>query len=66
MVKFFLGVLCGALLMAIYASENPSQTKAALRSGSDTITSAIASGATSAGKLADQQLGAPEAVQVKG
>jgi hypothetical protein len=56
MFKFFAGVVLGALIMAVVASTHPSQTRAALKSGTDTIGGAIVKGTTSATNFANQQL----------
>jgi hypothetical protein len=61
MFKFIGGIVVGALIMSFIASSHPFETKQALKSGTDAITSAIASGATKAGDVAAEQLNAPPA-----
>lgn len=53
---FVLGAVVGGLLMAAVGSTHPKETQSALKSGADTITSSVSSGANAAQKYASDKL----------
>lgn len=63
MIKFGLGFVVGALLMAFIGSTHPKATQNALRQGADGISNAVGAGAASARNIADQQLPASDMVK---
>lgn len=56
MMKFILGMVAGALVFAMVGASYPKQTKQAYKTGIDTATTTLATGAQAAQKAANEQL----------